>query len=268
MMIRALIVEDEPLARARLRMLLESHGDVELVGESASAQEAAEIFDREDVDLLFLDIQMPQGSGFDLLHVLGEERRPIVIFTTAHAEFALEAFDVSAADYLVKPFDQVRLSRALDRARALFSGTNGNGNGYGHGNGNGNGNGHGNGHGTAVLPARPLTRRDRFAVRARGEIVFIKSDSIDWISAEGNYSRLHSGEASYLLRESMQKLDETLDATVFIRVHRSAIVNLDRVKKLIAAPDGSYSIVLNTGAAVPLGPSFRPRLETVLGQKL
>ncbi|HEX7152160.1 MAG TPA: LytTR family DNA-binding domain-containing protein [Thermoanaerobaculia bacterium] len=254
MMIRALIVEDEPLARSRLRMLLESHEDVELVGESASAQEAAQLFDRETVDLLFLDIQMPQGSGFDLLHVLGEERRPVVIFTTAHAEFALEAFDVSAADYLVKPFDQVRLSRALDRARALMS----------------NG---GNGASGAVVTAalingRPLQRRDRFAVRARGEIVFLKANTVDWIGAEGNYSRLYSGESSYLLRESMQKLDETLDPSVFIRVHRSAIINLDRVKKLIAAPDGSYSIVLSTGASVPLGPSFRPRLETVLGQKL
>lgn len=247
MMLRALIVEDEPLARSRLSFLLQPHADIEVVGQSDNVTEAVRLVEAQQPDLLFLDIEMPQSNGFDLLHAINREVKPVVIFTTAHAEFALKAFEVSAADYLVKPFDQERLTRALERARRLLdSGT----------------------------PAEEVHRppasghRERFAVRARGEIVFVKATNIDWISAEGNYARLHAGDVTYLVRESMQHLEETLDASLFTRVHRSAIVNLDRVRKLVSTPDGSYSIVLATGAAVPLGASYRWKLEQVLGQKL
>jgi two-component system LytT family response regulator len=246
MSFRAVIVEDEPLARSRLSHLLQPHGDINVVGQSDNVREGAEIVESQQPDILFLDIEMPQASGFDLLHAINRGLRPVVIFTTAHPEFALKGFEVSAADYLVKPFDQERLSRALERARRLLA--------------------------TGEHPVTPEiprgSRRERFAVRARGEIVFVKAVNIDWISAEGNYARLHAGEVTYLVRESMQRLEETLDPALFARVHRSVIVNLDRVRKLVSTPDGSYSIVLATGASVPLGASYRGKLEQVLGQKL
>ena len=249
MTIRALIVEDEPLARTRLRRLLESHPDVEIVAECSGVREALDVIGEVRPDLLFVDVQMPQESGFDLLHALGDDRQPVIIVTTAHSEYALEAFEADVADYLVKPFGNDRLTRALERARRLLAG--------------------GRGPAATTAPRRAAEqRRERFAVRARGEIIFVKASQIDWISSEGNYSRLHCGEASYLLRESMQSLDESLDPATFVRVHRSAIVNIDRVKKLVAGGDSAFSITLATGATVPLGPSYRGRLEQLVGQKL
>ncbi|MDQ3282107.1 MAG: LytTR family DNA-binding domain-containing protein [Acidobacteriota bacterium] len=243
MSLRALIVEDEPLARARLRTLLASERDLAVVGEAENARAAAELVGVLRPDVVFLDIHMPQENGLELLRTLDPAQRPVVIFTTAHPEYALDAFEVSAADYLVKPLDGERVSRAVERARRFIAG------------------------GRATVK-RATNRRERFAVRTRGEIVFVKASQIDWISAEGNYARLHSGEGSYLMRESMQSIEESLDPSMFIRVHRSAIVNLERVRKLITSADGTPSIVLSTGESVPLGPSYRGRLEEVLGQKL
>jgi two-component system, LytTR family, response regulator len=243
---RALIVDDEPLARARLRLLLKPHGDVEIVGEAGNSQEASQLMSFAEPDLLLLDIEMPQGSGFDVLNAAKGERQPVVIFTTAHAEFAAEAFDVSAADYLVKPFDQQRLDRALDRARRVLARSS-----------------------RSPEPSRVAGRwRERFAVRSRGQILFIKSHDVQWIGAEGNYARLYTTEGSFLIREPLRRLEETLDPAVFIRVHRSAIVNIDRIRKLVAGMEGTYSIVLHSGATVPLGPSFRHRLEELVGEKL
>jgi len=241
-LISAVVVEDEPLARMRLRHLLEKHSDVRIVAESGSTREAATLLERGP-DLAFLDIQLSEGSGLELLRSLDGEDQPVVIFTTAHSEYAVDAFDLDVADYLVKPFDAERLARALDRARRMLA--------------------------RGKPPKMPRSeRRERFAIRARGEIILVKTSEIDWISSEGNYVRLHTGPHSYLLRESMQSLDGTLDPATFIRVHRSAIVNLERVQKLIAGSEGTFSIVLDTGAVVPLGPSYRGRLEQVLGQKL
>lgn len=243
MSLRALIVEDEPLARARLRTLIGVDHGVAVVGEAENARAAAELVDQLRPDLLFLDIHMPEDDGLDLLRNLDPLSRPVVIFTTAHPEHALDAFELSAADYLVKPLDRERVAQAIERARRFIAG------------------------GRAAAQ-RTTPRRERFAVRTRGEIVFVKASQIDWVSAEGNYARLHSGELSYLLRESMQSIEDSLDASTFIRVHRSAIVNLDRVRKLVTTADGTPSIVLATGASVPLGPSYRGRLEEVMGQKL
>lgn len=243
---RALIVDDEPLARARLRLLLKQHEDIEIVGEAGNSQEASQLLAFAEPDLLLLDIEMPQGSGFDVLSAAKGERQPVVIFTTAHAEFAAEAFDVSAADYLVKPFDQQRLDRALDRARRVLTRSIG-----------------------RPEPSRVAGRwRERFAVRSRGQILFIKAHDVQWIGAEGNYARLYTSEGSFLIREPLRRLEEALDPAVFIRVHRSAIVNVDRIRKLVAGVEGAYSIVLHSGATVPLGPSFRHRLEELVGEKL
>jgi two-component system LytT family response regulator len=240
--LRALIVEDEPLARARLRSILGDEQGVAIVAEADNARTAAELVDQLRPDLIFLDIGLPEGNGFDLLRGMQPESRPAVIITTAHPQHALDAFEVSAADYLVKPLDRERVGRAVERARRLIGGGR-------------------------TVPV-PGPRRGRFAVRNQGEIVFVKMSQIDWVSAEGNYSRLHSGELSYPVRRPLQSVEESLDPSTFLRVHRSAIVNLDRVRKLVLSPDGTASIVLSTGAAVPLGPSYRDRLEEALGQKL
>ncbi|HYR28067.1 MAG TPA: LytTR family DNA-binding domain-containing protein [Thermoanaerobaculia bacterium] len=243
MSLKAMIVEDEPLARERLHALL-AESDVTVVGEAENAFAAALQIGRVQPDLLFVDIEIPGESGIEFVRGLGPERRPVVIFTTAHPEYALEAFDVSAADYLVKPFDRERVVRALDRARRLIAG------------------------GRVPHQHRTARIRERFAVRTRGEVVVIKTVNIDWIAAEGNYSRIHAGQSAYLVRETLQSVESSLDPAAFIRVHRSAIVNLDRVHKLSTTPDGTLSIVLSTGAAVPLGRSYRPRLEEIFGEKL
>lgn len=244
MTLRAIIVEDEPLARARLRALLAPDQTVVVVAEADNARTGAELIRQLQPDVLFLDIHMPEISGLDLARSIEPGTRPAVVFITAHPEYALDAFDTNAADYLVKPLDGERVARALERVRRFIAG------------------------GSAAAQTRHVPRRTRFAVRTRGEIVFVKVSQIDWIAAEGNYVRLHAGEASYLLRESMQSMEDALDPVTFIRVHRSAIVNLDRVRKLVTTPDGSAGIVLSTGATVPLGPTYRIRLEDALGQKL
>lgn len=245
-MIHALILEDEPLARTRLRQLLVPHSDIEIVAECGSANEAEDVMQQRAPDLLFIDVHLPQESGLSFVRRLQGPKQPVIVFTTADSDHALESYDLNTADYLVKPFDGERVDRALDRARRLLGGGQ-----------------------LQPAPVAPRQeRRDRFAVRVRGEIIFVRTAHIDWISAEGNYSRLHTGETSYLLRESMQSLDDGLDPNSFIRVHRSAIVNLDRVQKLVTGNDAALSIVLTTGAVVPLGPSYRGRLEQALGQKL
>jgi len=244
-MIRALIADDEPLARTRIQLLLKPHADVEVIAECSNGREAAELIRQEKPDLLFLDVEMPELNGFAVLEETAAAP-PVVIFVTAHDEFALDAFEANAVDYLVKPFDQERFDRALERARRFLS--------------------------EERRPAPPQQRqertRERFAVRARGQIVFLKAVNIDWIGAEGNYARLYTREGSYLIRESLQHLEETLDAATFVRVHRSAIVNVDRIGKLVPGPEGTFSIVLLNEVSIPLGPTFRPKLESLLGQKL
>jgi two-component system LytT family response regulator len=244
MTLRALVVEDEPLARERLRALIAADAGASVVGEADNSRTAATLIAQLRPDLVFLDVEMPEESGLELLRRLEPSERPVVVFTTAHPQYALEAFEVNAADYLVKPLDAERVGRALERARRLIAG------------------------GRAAAKQRTGPARERFAVRTRGEIVFIKAAQIDWISAEGNYARLHAAEHSYLIRESLQNIEASLDPATFIRVHRSAIVNLDRVRKLATSPDGATAIVLSTGDKVPLGPSYRVRLEEIFGQKL
>ena len=248
-MIRALIVDDEPLARSRVRLLLASHSDVEVIAECGSRREAAQVMTSETPTALFLDVEMPDTEGFAIAAACDAERTsPAIVFVTAHEEFALQAFEANAVDYLVKPFSQERFDRAMDRVRRFL--------------------GHREVHPIAPLPSRPPRRRERFAIRVRGQVLFVKSTALEWIAAEGNYARLHTPEASYLIRESLQNLESELDPELFVRVHRSAIVNIERVRKLILGPDGAFSIVLQSDATVSLGPTYRERLEELLGQKL
>jgi two-component system LytT family response regulator len=246
MSIRALIVDDEPLARQRVRFFLERHRDIEIAGECADGEEVILMAPHLAPDLLFLDVDMPRTGAFAALGALGAEQRPAVIFITAHEEFALDAFEANAVDYLVKPFSQERFDRALERARRFLA----------------------PGNEPEPEPAIPSRHRERFAVRVRGQVILIKAETIQWIGAEGNYARLYTGAESFLIRDSLQKLESQLDPNTFVRVHRSGIVNIEKVKKLVTAEDGGFSIVLQNDASVSLGPSYRDRLESFLGQKL
>jgi len=245
-LIRTLIIDDEPLARSRIRAMLNPHSDIDVVAECSSAGEAGALLRSEPAALLLLDIEMPGASGFDVVQATDIDSRPAVVFVTAHEEFALDAFEANAVDYLVKPFSQERLDRALWRVRRFIEGK------------------------SAARPVPPIAARrwrERFAVRVRGEVVFIKVSSIDWIAAAGNYVRLHAGAESHLHREALQNVAAELDPAVFLRVHRSAIVNIERVRKLVPAADGSTSIVLHNAVSIPLGPSYRAGLEEALGEK-
>jgi two-component system LytT family response regulator len=245
-MISTVIADDEPLARERVRQMLETHQDIALAGECATAAELLVLVRETAPALLLLDIRLAGGSGMTSLAEMPASSRPTVIFLTAYPEFALQAFDLAAADYLVKPFDQKRFDRALERARRLISVQS-----------------------SDAQPSQDLHRgtrhRERFAVKRRGEIIFVKATDIDWIRAEGNYSRLHTSGGAHLVRESLQSVADSLDPWTFIRVHRSAVVNVDRVVKLIANDDRGTFIVLSTGEKVPLGPTYRSRLEELFG---
>lgn len=245
-MIRTLIVDDEPLARSRVRTMLDAHTDIEVVAECGSAGEAAALMHSQTAALLLLDIEMPGASGFDSLQTISIESRPAVVFVTAHEEFALDAFEANAVDYLVKPFSKERFDRALWRVRRFIEGK------------------------SDARPTGPTAARrwrERFGVRIRGEVVFIKVSSIDWIAAAGNYVRLYAGSESHLVRESLQNVAAELDPALYLRVHRSAIVNIERVRKLIPGSEGSLSLVLHNGTTIPLGPTYRAALKEALGEK-
>ena len=242
-MIRTLIVDDEPLARSRIRAMLAAHPDIDVFAECSTASEADALLRSEPASLLLLDIEMPGANCFDMVRTMPVERRPAIVFVTAHEEFALDAFEANAVDYLVKPFSQERLDRALWRVRRFVEGRS---------------------------DARPVgvarRWRERFGVRVRGEVVFIRVSSIDWIAAAGNYLRLYTGNESHLLRESLQNIAGELDPAVFLRVHRSAIVNIERVRKLVPTPDGSIALVLHDATTIPVGPTYRAALEEALGE--
>jgi two-component system LytT family response regulator len=243
--ISTVIADDELLARERVKQMLETHQDIAVAGECATAAELLVLVRETAPALLLLDIRLAGGSGMTSLAEMPASSRPAVIFLTAYPEFALQAFDLAAADYLVKPFDQKRFDRALDRARRLIRAQT-----------------------PDAQPSHDMPRgtraRERFAVKRRGEIIFVKATDIDWIRAEGNYSRLHTSGGAHLVRESLQSLADALDPWTFIRVHRSAVVNVHRVVKLVSNDDRGTFIVLSTGEKVPIGPTYRSRLEELV----
>src|SRR4051812_34756910 len=231
---RVLIVDDEPLARERIRTLLADEPGFEIVGEATDGTSGAESILALQPDLVFLDVQMPGADGFDVIDAVGADKMPFVVFVTAHDRYALKAFDVHALDYLLKPFDKARFSTALERAKTQLR------------------------HGTAAALDQRLQellqtvegRRhgaERLMVKSGGRITFVRIADIDWIEAAGNYVRLHVGKEDHLLRESLAALEKKLDAGLFVRVHRSTIVNLDRIREIQPAFHGDYVIVLRDG---------------------
>lgn len=258
--IKTLVVDDEPLARRNLRVLLEADPEVELVGEASGGAEALALIAEHSPDLVFLDVQMPEMDGFGVLERLEAERLPVVIFVTAFDRYALKAFDFHALDYLLKPFDDSRFEKALARAkqqlgqrelkdlsRRLISLLEDRG--ASHINEDAN------------APARYQTR---FLIKSGGRVSFIRSDEIDWIEAEDYYVKLHVKGRGHLLRETMNDIETRLDPEVFVRIHRSSIVNLERVRELQQLFGGDYSVVLHDGTQLKLSRARRERLESLI----
>jgi two-component system LytT family response regulator len=233
--IRVLVVDDEPLARRNLTILLGVDPEIATVTECGSGAEAIREIRRSKPDLVFLDVQMPECDGFDVLEMLGRNIPPAIVFVTAHDQYALRAFEAGALDYLLKPFDDARFNRALNRAKERI----------------------------AQARISPSTR-EWLAVKSVGQVAFLKISEIDWIEAADYYSCLHMGAKTHLLRRSMLELERELDESVFCRIHRSAIVKLDRVRSLQLNENGEYDVLLANGTKLRLSRRYRKQLQSRL----
>ena len=256
--IKALIVDDEPLARRTISDLLRDDAEVEVVGECGSGTEAVASISRRAPDLLFLDVQMPGMSGLDVLSRIDLERVAAVIFVTAYDAYALRAFEVHALDYLLKPFTDERFKEALERAKSHVRLREVSGLARGL---------------RALLEERADAeawggRRkgflSRFMVKVGQRVIFINPSDVDWIEADNYYIKLHVGSRAHLLRLSMKELEERLDPKCFWRIHRSAMINLDRVKELHQHPSGEYVVVLKDGTELKMSRARRERLQELL----
>lgn len=254
MAIRTLIVDDEPLARDRVAGLLKDQPDIECIGMCSDGPTAVAAILERSPDLVFLDVQMPRMDGFAVLQSIPLDKMPVVVFVTAFDEYALRAFEVHALDYLLKPFDRARFTETLDRVRdhlrnragrdieqrlaALIQ---------------------------SVNPAHEYL--ERFVVKSDRRIFFIKTQETDWIEAYGNYLRLHTGKQSHLIRETMNSIESKLDPRKFIRIHRSSMVNIDRIKEMRPWFHGEHIVVLQDGTELTLSRGYRDRLEGLLGER-
>ncbi|HZS06976.1 MAG TPA: LytTR family transcriptional regulator DNA-binding domain-containing protein [Blastocatellia bacterium] len=253
--ISAVIIDDEPLGRTVIREMLRGDAEIAIVGECANGHEAVEAIDDKHPDLIFLDVQMPEVDGFDVLTALDARRLPVVIFVTAYDQYAVRAFEVHAVDYLLKPFDRERFDKALQRAKSYIRLER---------------NGEVNERILALLEEQKAKTKylERLVVKAGGRVFFLKTDEIDWIEAEGNYVCLHVRKESYLLRETISGLEAQLDPKKFPRIHRSQIVNIDRIQELRPWSHGEYHVILHNGTELTLSRSYRERLHELLGKTL
>ena len=255
MKLRALIVDDEPLARDRLRGLLHGEPDLEIIGECGDGSAAIATLRATPLDLVFLDIEMPGADGLEVIKALPPETRPAVIFVTAYAGCALDAFDLQAVDYLLKPFDRERLQTALRRAQDHFLARRA---------------GQLGDRLESVLAdgVPPPRTPERLTVKTDGRVVFLKPDEIVWVEAADNYIVLHLLEGRLMLRETLTALEERLGREKFVRVNRSALVHLDQIKELQPALHGDYTVLLRNGTKVPLSRNLRGRLSQFAGDSL
>ena len=251
--IKTLIVEDEPLARERLKMYLADEPDVEIIGECADGRQAVSAIRSLDPDLVFLDIQLPELDGFGVVEEVGAERMPVVVFVTAYDQHAMRAFDVYALDYLLKPYKRERLRRAVERARAQVL----------------------RGKGEALSEqlisllesVRPGPRHvERLMIKSPGRVYFIRSDEIDWIESEGNYVRIHAGKESHFLRDTLGGMEARLDQQKFVRIHRSTIVNVESIKELQPLFSGDYVVILYAGERLTMSRSHKEKLLSLFGK--
>jgi two-component system, LytTR family, response regulator len=254
--IRTLVIEDEPVARARLVTLLEQESDVDLVGECADGSGAIVAIQELAPDLLFLDVQIPEMDGLEVARQVGPERMPAVVFVTAYDEYALQAFDVHAVDYLLKPFTSERFAQALSHARQLILRRRAS---------------MLNEQLLALLPdlQRPSApRRERILVKSNGRIYFVRMCDLDYCQAAGNYVQLHVGQDVHLVRETMARLEGDLDPEHFVRIHRSTIVNIDRIAEFHPMFNGEFAVVLKGGVRLTLSRGYRDAVEGRLGKSL
>jgi len=235
---RAVVVDDEPLGRSSLMMLLRRDPEIEIVGECASGAEALSLIRRAKPNLLFLDVEMPECDGFDVLEMLGGELEAAIVFVTAYDKYALRAFETGALDYLLKPFDDVRFYRALHRAKERISQER-------------------------ITPKR----REFISLKSAGQVLFLRVSEIDWIEAADYYSCLHIGAKTHLLRRSMSELEQELDHALFCRIHRSTIVKLVCVRRLKPNENGEYDVLLDDGTTLRLSRRYRRQLQSRLAAR-
>jgi two-component system, LytTR family, response regulator len=260
--IRTLVVDDEPVARARVLSLLRDESDIEVVGECSTGPQAVSVIEATAPDLVFLDVQMPQMDGFALARTLGHGM-PAVVFVTAYDEYALAAFEIHALDYLLKPFSAERFRSALTHARQHLAKRQVGAAGR---------------QLASRLPdaasapeatgAGEQARRDRLVIKSSGRIYFVRIHDIDWCEASGNYVRLHIGQQTHLVRGTMSHLESQLDPAQFVRIHRSAIVNVERIQELRSSFNGEYLITLTDKTRLTLSRGYREGLQARLGKTL
>jgi two-component system LytT family response regulator len=247
-------VDDESLARERIREMLEADAEIEIIGDCANGEEAILAIPELKPDLIFLDVEMPGIDGFEVLQSIDPSQMPAVIFVTAYDQYAVRAFEIYALDYLLKPFDRERFQRAVNHAKEQLLKT-------------------ADAMSERILNAleqiktRPV-HLERLVIKMNGHVFFVKVDEIDWLEAEGNYVRLHAGKESYLLRDTISALESQLDPKQFLRVHRSAIVNIDRIQELQPWFHGEYRIILREGVQLTLSRSYREKLQELLGRSV
>jgi two-component system LytT family response regulator len=253
--VRTVIADDERLARQKLLILLESEPLVKVVAECQDGRQAVSAIRNFQPDMLLLDIQMPDLDGFQVLSEIPPEEMPVVIFTSAYDQYAIRAFEANALDYLLKPFDQERLHHAVERARSelrkerdreithrilsLLSQVR------------------------SVAPAA-AEKDSRLVIKANGRVVFLDLDNIEWVEAAANYVRLNVGKESYLFRETISRISERLDANHFVRIHRSTIVNVRKIKELIPVNSGEYVVVLKSGRELSCSRGYRSALQGIV----
>jgi two-component system LytT family response regulator len=255
MTLRIVIADDEPPARMRLRRLLADHADVEVVAECADGATTVQAIETVTPDIVLLDIQMPELDGFEVLDALGEAKLPAIIFVSAFDQYALRAFEVHALDYVLKPVEADRLEQALAHARTRLAErrtTSWNA-------------------GVAELLQEMARKRPyltRVPVRSEGRVLVVDLSAVDWIAASDNYVTLHVGTREYLVRDTIAAFDRRLDPDRFVRVHRSTIVQIDRIAELVPDFHGDFTIRLKDGASLPLSRTFRARVEERFGRRL
>ena len=254
--IRCLIVDDEPAARGALRALLQAEPDIEIAGELADGETALKFLRKSPVDLLFLDIQMPEMDGFELLRRLDGAELPVIIFVTAYDQYALRAFDSEAVDYLLKPYSDERFHQALARARRqVRSGRIGS---------------------VSDQLRRLLNRtsapessgeyRSRLLIKNDGRITILPMAEVDWLEADGDMVKVHAGARTFQVRDTMKELESQIDPGRFVRIHRSTIISVDRIKELQPYFKGDYVVVLRDGTSLKLSRRFKSELEKALGR--
>jgi two-component system LytT family response regulator len=248
--IRTIVVDDERLARQKVRTLLAADPEIEVVAECANGTETIAAVRKQKPDLMLLDVEMPGANGFEVLQSLRGERLPVVIFVTAHDEYAVRAFEVEAVDYVMKPFDRKRFADALRRAKRHMS--------------------DGGDESEArvlrllerMLKAKPL---DQFVVKARDRTFLVAVNDVDWMEAEGKYVRLHANGASHLVRESIGDVESRLDPRKFLRIHRATIVNVKRIHEMHRGFGGAMFVVLRDGTKLTMSRRYRTRIREIAG---